>query len=145
MDPNVRKNTVAAWTSLIRASARSLAVIEAALAGANLPPLSWYDALLEIEKAGPDGIRPYVLKERLLLPQYGTSRLLGRLAQAGYIIRTPCDGDGRGHVEKITDEGRRMRQAMWPVYQQSLIDIFEDNIDEKEAEILHDILRRIAN
>jgi DNA-binding MarR family transcriptional regulator len=144
MKIETRRNTIAAWTELIRASERALSRIEAALSEAGLPSLSWYDALLEIEKAGADGIRPYTLKDRLLMPQYGTSRLLGRIMRAGYIQRVACDRDGRGHVVKITDAGIVVRKRMWPIYRQCLIDMFEAQIDEDEADILVNLLRRVG-
>ena len=144
MENKTRSNTVAVWTELIRASERALSQIEQALSDANLPTLIWYDALLEIEKTGTDGIRPYALKERLLMPQYGTSRLLGRVERAGYICRVACDGDGRGHVVQITKAGNAVRKAMWPIYQQCLMDIFEGSVSVDEADILKDILRRIG-
>ena len=46
------------WMRLMRASRTTLAAIEAALKGAGLPPLSWYDALLELRRAGVGGLRP---------------------------------------------------------------------------------------
>lgn len=144
MENLTRRNTVVVWTELIRASERALSQIEAALSDANLPPLSWYDALLEIEKAGPDGIRPFTLKERLLMPQYGTSRLLGRIERAGYINRVACDGDGRGHVVQITDAGKVVRKRMWPIYQRCLVDIFEGQINVDEADTLKNLLGRVG-
>lgn len=144
MEHKTRRNTIAVWTELIRASERALSQIEAALSDAELPTLIWYDALLEIEKAGPGGIRPYALKERLLMPQYGTSRLLGRITRAGYICRVTCDGDGRGHVVQITDAGKAVRKRMWPIYQQCLVDIFEGQISLDEADMLKDLLKRVG-
>ena len=144
MENNTRRNTVAVWTELIRASERALSQIEATLSDVNLPTLIWYDALLEIEKTGTDGIRPYALKERLLMPQYGTSRLLGRIERAGYIRRVACDGDGRGHVVQITDAGKAVRKRMWPIYQQCLVDIFEGQISVDEADMLKEFLGRVG-
>ena len=73
------QTTQAAWIAIMRTSRRLLEAVEAALKSAGHPPLAWYDALLEIDKAGNDGVRPFELKARLLLPQYGTSRLLDRM------------------------------------------------------------------
>jgi len=142
MTDKLSENSIAAWTSLIRASERALANIEDALAAKNLPTLSWYDALLEIERAGSEGIRPYELKARLLLPQYGTSRLLNRIVEAGYIRRLSCTQDGRGHIVQITEKGKAIRQKMWPVYAQCLKDIIEDRLDRSEADLMRVLLDR---
>ncbi len=65
--------TEAAWTALMTKSRVLLEAVESSLKSAGYPPLAWYDALLELEKAGPDGLRPFELKDRILLPQYGTA------------------------------------------------------------------------
>ena len=49
--------SVAAWTRLVRAQAAALGSVEGALKGAGLPPLAWYDVLLEVERM-PGGLRP---------------------------------------------------------------------------------------
>ena len=108
--------TQAAWVAIVTTSRQLLEAVEAALKAAEHPPLAWYDALLEIEKAGPDGLRPFALRELLLLPQYGTSRLLDRMVKAELIERQDCDDDGRGQIVRISDKGRSVRQAMWPIY-----------------------------
>lgn len=137
-------NTIAAWTSLASVSRAMLERIERALRQGGFPALGWYDALLEIEKAGPGGIRPFELKDRLLLPQYGTSRLLERIARAGLIERTGCKGDGRGQVVRITDQGRAIRCAMWPVYAEVLSEAFETRLSPAETTELARLLRKIG-
>jgi DNA-binding MarR family transcriptional regulator len=107
--------------------------VEGALKAAELPPLAWYDALLELEKAGEEGLRPFALQERLLLPQYGTSRLVDRLVAAGLVERRPCAEDGRGHELAITAEGRAMRARMWPVYAGELVATVEAALPPEEA------------
>lgn len=144
MTSDLKHTTLAAWISLIRASERAIADIEAAFKDKNLPPLSWYDALLEIEKAGEDGVRPYELRDRLLMPQYGTSRLLARIVKDGYIRKAPCKLDGRGHVVQITTKGKSMRKLMWPIYAECLKRAVEEPISPSDAEALRKIVDRIA-
>lgn len=108
--------TQAAWAALMTTSRRLLETVETALKSAGHPPLAWYDALLELEKAGSGGVRPYELRSRLLLPQYGTSRLLDRMVRAGLVERQDCEDDGRGQIVRISETGRSVRKAMWPVY-----------------------------
>ena len=133
-----------AWARLVRAQDAVMAAIERALKAADLPPLSWYDALLEIERSGADGIRPYELEKELLLPQYGLSRLLSRLESAGYTVRKSAQDDGRGHLVAITDEGRRIRKAMWPVYAQAVDDSFAAHLNSSEIGLLTEVLGKIA-
>jgi DNA-binding MarR family transcriptional regulator len=105
-----------AWTRLVAAQAAVLGAVEADLKAAGLPPLAWYDVLLELRKA-PDGrLRPLVIEERLLLAQHNVSRLIDRLEKAGYAERHPCPLDGRGQEIAITPQGRALLSQMWPVY-----------------------------
>ncbi|WP_370162147.1 MarR family winged helix-turn-helix transcriptional regulator [Limimaricola soesokkakensis] len=133
----------AAWVALVAKSRTLLEAVEAALKNAGLPPLAWYDALLEIEKAGPDGLRPFELKERLLLPQYGTSRLLDRMAKAELIERRDCDDDGRGQIVYISDKGQAVRQAMWPVYARVLSEKIEDKLSPEDTAQLVKLLSKL--
>lgn len=131
---------VAVWTLLNRAATAARDGIEAALSSAGLPPLAWYDVLWEIEKAGAGGVRPFEVQDRLLLPQYGLSRLIARLEAAGLVIRAPSPADGRGQVVTLTDEGRRLRAAMWPVYSAALARHIGARLSADEAERLAALL-----
>lgn len=133
----------ATWIALITTSRVLLERVEAALKAADLPMLSWYDALLEIEKAGEDGLRPFVLKQRLLLPQYGTSRLIDRIAVAGLIEKVDCADDGRGFLVRITPEGRRVRRMMWPIYSAQLSELLQSQLSGEDLETLGNLLARI--
>lgn len=134
---------VLAWARLLRAHRAALARVEQALKAQALPPLGWYDALLELDRA-PGGLRPMDLEARMLLPQYGLSRLLDRLERAGLVRREPCPEDGRGQVAMITDEGRELRRRMWPVYAAAIDDAIGTRLDEAQAAVLAGLLGRIA-
>ena len=86
---------VRAWARLAKAQQLALAFIESALKDAKLPPLAWYDALLELERAGDRGLTPVELQREMLLAQYNLSRLIDRIEHAGYAERRPCDDDAR--------------------------------------------------
>ncbi|MDY6828824.1 MAG: helix-turn-helix domain-containing protein [Pseudomonadota bacterium] len=120
-----------------------LEAVETALKSAGHPPLAWYDALLELEKASPEGLRPFELKERLLLPQYGTSRLLDRMVKAGLVERQDCEGDGRGQIVSISEQGRSIRRAMWPVYASVLSEAIGTKLTSKEAMTLTRLLSKL--
>ncbi|KUJ77221.1 MarR family winged helix-turn-helix transcriptional regulator [Ruegeria profundi] len=136
--------TTRIWTSLLNTGQALLEGIESELKNNNLPRLGWYDVLLEIEKAGPNGIRPYELKERLLLPQYGLSRMLGRIAEAGLITREEVENDGRGQTIKLTPKGLAIREAMWPIYAEMLVNSIQDKLSKSEAAELERILRKLG-
>lgn len=137
-DPSPRQ--VQAWARLLGAQRLALQVVERALAGAQLPPLAWYDALLELERAGKPGLRPFELQEKMLLAQYNLSRLLDRLEKRGYAERRECKQDGRGQVVIITEAGRAVRRQMWPVYAGAIKAAFADHLGTREIAALNSIL-----
>lgn len=132
--------TIAAWARLLRAHATALETVEAALKAADMPPLAWYDVLLELERLDRKGIRPYELQAELLLPQYGMSRLLKRIEKAGYVQRVSCDEDGRGQMLFITPAGRNIRKRMWSVYGPAIQKAIGDKMPASEVKKLSELL-----
>lgn len=130
-----------AWIQLMRTSARVLLAVEAALKRAGMPPLAWYDLLLELKRAEPEGLRPFQLQSAMLIPQYNMSRLLDRVVKAGYAERHICDDDKRGQIIRITDAGLQMQDRMWPVYRATLERDFAAGLTRQQAEDLARILR----
>jgi DNA-binding MarR family transcriptional regulator len=119
MAANLSEATVTAWVRLVRASRHALGAIEADLKAAGLPPLGWYDVLLELRRATAP-LRPLEIEGRLLIAQHNVSRLIDRLEAAGYVERRPCEEDGRGQVVVLTSAGRGMLKQMWPVYRTAI-------------------------
>lgn len=139
------KDVIRVWTRLMRAQQTALAQIEASLKQADLPPLAWYDVLLELDRAGPDGLRPFALERALLLPQYGLSRLLDRIEAAGYLERRPCPEDGRGQIVVISKSGKALRRRMWPVYARALNAAIGDRLGAAEAKTLAALLDKLLD
>src|SRR5215217_2077585 len=105
-----------AWARLIRARETLVAAVERDLKAAGLPPLAWYDVLLELSRA-PDGrLRPFEIEQETLLAQYNLSRLLDRLEKEGLIARAPHEEDARRQWVVITDKGKALQARTWKVY-----------------------------
>jgi DNA-binding MarR family transcriptional regulator len=135
---------IRAWARLIRAQQAVLAAVEAELKAANLPPLAWYDVLLELSRA-QEGLRPFALEQALLLAQYNLSRLLDRLERAGYLERRACPEDGRGQVVVITAAGRALVKRMWPTYRAAIAHHLGAKLSEDEASRLATLLGKLTN
>ncbi len=137
--------TMRAWVRLMKSQHLLLSHVEAALKAANLPPLTWYDVLLELERAGDDGLRPFELERDLLLAQYNLSRLLDRIEKAGFIHRKAHKEDGRGQMVSITRAGKTVRHKMWPVYGAAMNEIFGDHLSEMQKIELASLLDCLIN
>ena len=139
----VDETTVLAWARLLKAQRSALSQVESALRQAKLPPLIWYDVLLELERCGEKGLRPFELEKEMLLVQYNLSRLTDRLEAAGFIARQKCDDDGRGQVLMITKRGREIRQKMWPVYARAIEQVVGTRLTGNEAQTLARLLGKL--
>jgi DNA-binding MarR family transcriptional regulator len=132
-----------AWVQLIRAHRSALCSVEKALRAADLPPLEWYDVLLELERGGP--LRSRDLQDRLLLAQYNLSRLIDRMQDEGLVERTRCSDDARCQWIRATDAGSALRTRMWPVYADAIRGAVESRLTKAQAAQLGDLLGKLSN
>ena len=133
-----------AWARLIRARETVVGAVDRDLKAAGLPPLAWYDVLLELSRA-PDGrLRPFEIEKATLLAQYNLSRLLDRLQKEGLITRAPHQDDARGQWVVITGKGRALRARTWKVYARAIQKHVGDRLDDKAAAQLAGLLGRLA-
>ncbi|MCF6327411.1 MAG: MarR family winged helix-turn-helix transcriptional regulator [Devosiaceae bacterium] len=134
------KTTVEIWIGLNRAHRAILSSVEKSLKNASMPPLSWYDVLLELDNAGSDGTRAYLLQDKLLLPQYALSRLIERIENAGFLQRQSCTDDGRGQILLITRSGKLIRKKIWSIYGKALQQAVGSKLSHDEKENLLELL-----
>ena len=137
--------TIDAWARLIRVSQSLLDQIEADLKVKKLPPLAWYDVLHELASEGKRGLRPFELEERMLLPQYKTSRLLARMEKDGVVERGLCPEDGRGQVVRITTKGKTMRRRIWDIYGRAIQKQIGDPLSTTQIQELNTILLQLKS
>lgn len=116
---NPSETAVKAWARLVRAQIKVMGAVEADLKEAGFPPLSWYDVLLELRRAG-GGLRPMELEGRLLLAQHNVSRLIDRMAQKKLVKKRAAAEDGRGQIIEIGETGHDLLRRMWPVYRHAI-------------------------
>ena len=142
-DPN--QMVVRAWVRLMKAQQVALSHIERSLKAAKFPPLVWYDVLLEVERAGSAGLRPFELERAMLLAQYNLSRLVDRIEQAGYVARQTCQDDGRGQLIVITSAGQAMRKRMWPIYAQAIETAVGNKLTSEDTTVLEGLLGQLVD
>ena len=131
------------WARFMRVSQAVFGAVEADLKAAGFPPLVWYDALLELRRVAPEGLRQFELQEHMLLAQYNMSRLADRLVQAGFVRRQPCLEDGRGQVICLTEKGRALIDAMWPAYRAAITAHFGGRLGADDPPALASILEKL--
>lgn len=136
-DPAIR-----AWSHLLSAHALAVRAIEERLRAAGQPPLSWYDVLLELARAGGK-LRIGELGERLVIEPHNVTRLLDRLEAAGLLKRQRAPQDRRGVFAVLTERGSALHKQMWVHYRRAILEVFGVSVSTRDAEILSDILTKI--
>lgn len=145
MDAMPGKSAIAAWARLVRVETRILARVHQELRRAKLPPLAWYDVLLELHRSGRAGLRQVEIERETLLPKHNLSRLVDRMERAGAVRRTECPGDKRSNRVVITSDGRKLLRRMWPVYGAVLREDLESRLSAREISSLEAILKKLVD
>lgn len=137
--------TIGAWVLLHRANRKLLDEVGQALKRNKMPPLDWYDVLLELHREVEDGLRQYEIGERILLSKHNLSRLIDRLEKQQLVRRDSCEEDGRGNRIRITQKGEDVLKQVWPVYGESIQKEFGDRLDNSEVSELARLLTKVLN
>jgi DNA-binding MarR family transcriptional regulator len=143
MARKLSRAAVDVWARFIRAEQRLLEAVEADLKAASLPPLLWYDVLLELARAPAGRLRHRDLQARVLLAKYNLSRLIDRMAGEGLVSRAPVEEDARGAHIAISESGRRLQKRMWPAYAKSIARHFAAHLDERDLAELDRVLAKL--
>jgi DNA-binding MarR family transcriptional regulator len=143
MVEKVCETTLKAWVGLVRAQQALLERVEADLKAAELPPLGWYDVLLEINRVPEGHLRQFEIGEKVLLNKHNCSRLLDRLEDEGLVKRQSCKEDRRGAHVAITKEGKALLKKMWPVYERAISEYFGRHLSESEVAELAKLMNRL--
>ena len=136
--------TVRAWARLLKAQKLLLEGVQQALAEAGLPPLEWYDVLIELKTAPEQRLRLFDLGERMLLSRSNLTRLIDRLEKEGLVLRDNCAEDRRGLYAVLTPAGLALQKRMWPVYQQAIQQLFGQHFSADEANTMANWLERLT-
>jgi DNA-binding MarR family transcriptional regulator len=144
MSVNLSKAHNLAWRKFLTAHVILIEQIERDLAGAKLPPLSWYDVLFALSEASEHKLRLNELAQAVLLSRSNLTRLIDRLEATGLIERESCEIDRRGAFAVITEEGFEMLDRMWSVYGRGVERYFACHINPTEVKLLVKILDRVG-
>jgi DNA-binding MarR family transcriptional regulator len=131
-----------AWSHFLGAHALAIRAVEARLKAAGLPPLGWYDVLLELERAGGT-LRIGELGDKLVIEPYNMTRLVDRLLKQGLLTRERAEDDRRGALVTLTAAGAALRRQMWPPYRRAIDEAFGAALDEADSEALVHAMKKV--
>lgn len=130
-----------AWESLLRAQATLMGGFEA---GGDFDPLSAreYDVLYHLSRSEQGRLPMRELVTGALVSQPSMSRLVDRLAAAGWVRREPDAHDGRAIVVVLTPRGRELQREVGRRHVRSITDRFAV-LSEQEARVLRALCVRL--
>jgi DNA-binding MarR family transcriptional regulator len=132
-----------AWFNLLRVQRYLVPRLSRKLRQIGLEDPVWYEILIEIEKAGVEGLGMGALERRLYLPQYALSRHAQRMEAAGLIQRRPQPGRGRSQILSLTELGAVMQEKVWPLYQTAIHEELMPQLTSDEAYSLTRLLIKL--
>lgn len=132
-----------AWPVLIGTHRRLVDRMEADLASAGLPELTWYDVLWTLERAPGHRLRLHELARDIVLSRSNITRLVDRLERADLLRRERAEEDRRGYFAALTPKGLAMRRRMWPVYGRAIQSHFDRHLTAGEHATLRSLLTRV--
>ncbi|WP_261384627.1 MarR family winged helix-turn-helix transcriptional regulator [Vannielia litorea] len=140
-DPAMGANRV--WFNLLRIHRSTGARIARALREIGVGDPVWYEILLELERAGPEGVAMAALERKLFTTQYALSRHAARLEEEGWISSASAPGPGRGKVLRLTEAGKGKHMEIWAVYSDAIADEIGARLTVDEAYDLARVLIRL--
>ena len=144
MKPVLPETHLEAWQRCYVFFWRISAAIETDLAAANLPSLSWYDALYQLYLAPDRRLPMSKLAHGALLSRSGLTRLVDKLEKERLIERAACAADGRVLYAVLTAQGVEMLREIWKVYRAGIAKHFAAGLSEAEAKQLTVIFERLV-
>jgi DNA-binding MarR family transcriptional regulator len=132
---------LAAWLTLLQARS----VVEDALEEDLGLPLAWFEVLIQLTSAPEGRLKMQELAHSVLLSKSGLTRLVDRMAEAGLVIRGPCETDRRVVYATVTPEGRGALRKALPRHNESLERHFSSVLTPAELGMLHSTLTKILD
>lgn len=144
MDTHINEEGMRAWRSFLEAHASVIRTLERELRDEQDLPISWYDALVQLEERG-GSLRMHELADRLLLSRSATTRFADRLERAGLVERRQAPQDRRGTEIILTERGRAILRAAAPTHLRGVAEHFVDRLTIDDAVDLRRIMAKILD
>ena len=132
---------VDAWAALLIFQSRLVRQVERALEGHGLIPLTFYDVLLQLQRAPERSLRFRELQGEIVLSRSALSRCVDRMVTVGLIAKDECPEDPRGINVRLLPAGKAALKAAWPVYREQILSTFGRHFSDQE---LHCLVERFS-
>jgi DNA-binding MarR family transcriptional regulator len=132
-----------AWKAFLRAHAAVLRVLDDELEAEQGIPLTYFDVLIQLWRAG-GRLRMSDVADAVVLSRSGVTRLVDRMARDGLVRREPCPTDRRALYAVLTPKGKKALQKALPVHLRGIAEHFARQLSDREAKTLSAALGRLV-
>ncbi|HUY16281.1 MAG TPA: MarR family transcriptional regulator [Acidimicrobiales bacterium] len=128
---------------LLETNARLTKQLGAALEESCQLPLAWFEVLLQLRQSADGRLKMSQMADAIVHSTGGTTRLVDRLEDAGFVRREHCPSDRRSVFVGITDPGNAKLDEALDVHLRCLNERLGARLDAHERETLAELLTKL--
>ena len=106
-------------------------------------PLAWFDVLLQLRRSPVGRLKMNEIAEAIVHSSGGTTRLIDRIEEAGYVTREHCPSDRRAIYVAISANGNQKLDEALNVHLDYLEDNLAKRLDDQERRTLTTLLKKL--
>jgi len=106
-------------------------------------PLAWFEVLLQLRKAPEGRLKMSQIADAIVHSSGGTTRLIDRLEESGYVTRQLCPSDRRAIFVAITERGNDKLDEALNVHLDYLEDNLAKQLSDQERATLATLLTKL--
>jgi DNA-binding MarR family transcriptional regulator len=134
---------VALFGLLFETNARMSREIGAELEARCQLPLAWFDVLLQLRQSDTGRLKMNQIADAIVHSTGGTTRLIDRLEESGFVRREHCANDRRAIWVAITEEGGAKLDEALLVHLGYLDDHLATRLNDAERGVLTGLLTKL--
>lgn len=136
---------VEAWELLLRVHAALVPRLSRHVEEATGLPLSWYDVLLELNRAPGHRLHMTKLSEQVVLSRTRVSRIVDAMVGAGLVCKDTDPDDQRATFAILTPQGRTAFRRAAPVYLAGIDQFFSSHLSDAHVSAIIAGLARVLD
>jgi len=106
-------------------------------------PLAWFDVLLQLRRTPLGQLKMNQIAEAIVHSTGGTTRLIDRLEEVGYVRRENCPSDRRAIFVAITDAGNQKLDEALGVHLAFIEESLAHRLSDQERATLSGLLKKL--
>jgi DNA-binding MarR family transcriptional regulator len=134
---------LAAWRGMLQVHARITQQLDVQMRAQHGLSVSAYEVLMFLADAPEHRMRMSDIAQRALLSRSGCTRLVDRLVELGYVVRSAAPTDGRGLYAQLTDAGVAKAAVARATHLEGVRQFFLERLTTTDQIALGDIWSRL--